>query len=221
MPLPDDITTDRTLVPGPSGTVVGGEAIIDHEARIAALEAVALPPASAIISGLYYGPLTTLSGWNGPLVEKLAVADYLYAVPFLCPQNAAFNQVGVEVTTPVAGGTLRMGIYNVGADGMPSTLRQEFGTVDCTAAGWRSIPITITLPRGLYWIGGARNATIGAHAIDMVAGTTAVLGYVGTAGTTPRSAFFRTLSPGFTSLPAIFGAVTTVARVDAFQMRAA
>ncbi len=220
MPLPDDIITDRTLVPGPSGTVVGGEATTSNTNRIAALEAVALPPVAAIISGRYYGPLTTLSGWVGPLISMIAVPNYLYASPFLCPQTVAFDQVGVEVTTAAEGGTIRLGIYNVGADGLPSSLRQEFGIVDCAATGWRSLPVTITLPRGLYWLAGARNATLGTKAIESRAGMTATLGYIGTDGTTARAGCSRTLASGFTSLPATFGTVTTNSQIPAFQIRA-
>lgn len=225
-----DITPDifRSIVsrPGLPGESADAIRMTSIEGRISDVEDLALPPTSAIVAGLYYGPLTTLSGWVGPLTEQLAIANYLYAVPFLCPQTAIFDQVGIEVTTPVAGGTIRLGLYSVNSAGMPDALAYDWGTVDASVAGWRSIPIGGAfglegiIPRGLYWLAGARNATIGTRAITSRAGMTATLGYVGTDGTTPRSALYRTLAAGFTALPTTFGPVTTVFSIPAFQLRA-
>lgn len=218
----DTVTGDLYELDGPVSPTGGSSAIAALSARIDVLEATVLPPSSAIASSLYYGPLSTLDGWAGPLIEQLAVADYLYAVPFDCPATVAFNQVGVEVSTAVAGGTMRMGLYASGADGMPAALAYEWGTVDCSVTNWRSIPITTTIARGNYWLAGARNATIGIKAIPVTAGMTAKMGYFGTDGTSPRSSVFRTLTPGFTTLPATFGAATTTSvKIAAFQLRAA
>jgi len=222
-PFGGDVYKSTAIRRGLDGNSADAARMAGIEGRLAALEAVSLPPQAAIVSGLYYGPLTTLDGWVGPLIEQSGNADFLYAVPFLCPQTVTFNQVGVEVTTAVVGGTIRMGLYGVGADGMPASLVQDWGTVDASAIGWRSIPITAAVPRGLYWLAGVRNATIGFKAIAARAGMTATLGYVGTGGTTPRSALYQTaaLTAGFTSLPATFGPVTTSFNVPAFQVRAA
>lgn len=217
-----EIAQSRIMVPGPSGTVVGGGAITDLQTRVNALEAIASPPSQAILSNRYYGPLSTLSGYPAP-VSTAITANRLYAVPFYVPQDAAFNVVALTVTTAVAGATVRMGIYGLNASGLAESLIAEFGTIDATVAGFRSLPVTITLARGLYWLAGAVNvAGVSIDLVTAVAGTTALLGHSTTSGSNPRASFHRSndLASGFTSLPATFGVLITDPVIPVFWMRA-
>lgn len=217
--IPDDIIRDRVLTRGPAGPVVGGEAITDILTRLAALEGLAIPVTRGIVSGYYYGPLTTLSGYTDSGIY--VVANALVASPFVNPATATFNQIGVEVVSAAGtGGTIRLGIYGIGADGLPANLITELGTVDTTATGYRPSPaISLTLPRGLYWIAGAANQLVSIKHVNGT-GMTAVLGQAGTTGHQPTSAVSRTLTSGFSSLPATFGAPSASIWVPAFQLRA-
>lgn len=216
-----DILRSRIAVPGPNGHTVTAPDWSDVLNRLDELERRTLPPQQAILSGRYYGALSTLSGW-APLTSEVLFANRLYGSVFYCPQDAAFNQVGVEVTVAAVGATILFGVYTVEPDGTPDTLVSTFAPVDVTAIGYRSQPITLTLPRGLYWICGASTAGIRANQTVAGPGMTATLGHSGTTGTGPRAGLWRSadLAPGFTTLPASFGAVTTSALTPAFWLRA-
>ncbi len=222
MPNPEtDIVQSRIGVPGPNGGTVTAGDFSGVLNRLAALEAIALPPQTAIVSGLYYGPLSIITGW-GSLVATQMVANRLYGVPVAIAQNAAFNQIGVEVTTAATGATIQVGLYTIGADGLPTQLVQALGTIDASATGWRPVTIAITIARGNYWIGFASNATININAPLTVAGMPALLGQASTSGTSPRSALYQTalLTAGFGSLPTTFGPITTWPYVYAVWIRA-
>lgn len=216
-----EIIQDRIAVPGPNGSNIAAGDYTDILNRLAELERRTLPPQQAILSGRYYGALSTLSGW-APLTSEAMFANRIYGSAFYCPQDAAFNQVGLEVTLAAANAAMRFGVYTVEPDGTPDTLVATFDPVDVTAIGYRSRPITLTLPRGLYWICGASTQSISANQTVAGPGMTATLGHSGTSGTTPRAGLWRStdLAPGFTTLPATFGAVTTSALTPAFWLRA-
>jgi len=209
-------------VPGLAGTGLTQGQLSDILNRIAELEAIALPPSQAILSGRWYGPLTALSGWPA-LTSRALTANVLRAGPLYIPQDAAFDTVGVEVSVAAAGATIRFGLYAAGTNGLPTNLIAEFGVVDASATGFRSIPITRTIPRGFYRLAGAPNTELSVMGTVNQAGVTAVLGHSGTNGENGRSAITRTtaLASGFTDLPTTFGSVTTTFVIPAYWIRAA
>jgi len=187
---------------------------------IAELKAIAMPPGRAIVNGLYYGPMTTIDGFGG-LNDQTMGADTLVCSPFVVYQNASFNELSLEITTAVADSSIRIGLYNVGADGLPTTLWAELGVIDTTATGFRGIAISRVIPRGTYWIGGACNkAGVYARALTITPGMTAFMGHYSRDASSPMAGIYKALSAGFTSLPANFGAIGLTYQVFAYQMRA-
>jgi hypothetical protein len=220
MPLPNDIITDRTLVPGPSGTVVGGEVTTSNTNRITALEALVSPVTKGIIPARYYGPLETLSGWSAP-VPWTMTANTLYAGPFQWAINAVIVGARVTITTAQTGG-IHLGIYSFGLTGRPLQLVLDLGVLDASVTGDRNTPsVNVTLPRGSYWIAGAANVTgIAMNSILAGFGVTSTLGHANTDGTAPRSACFRlaALTSGFTTLPTTFSTISTTGIIPAFWL---
>lgn len=220
MPLPDDIITDRTLVPGPSGTVVGGETITSNTTRITALEALPVP-LKGIITGRHYGPLDSLSGWP-PLTNFNVGANFLNASAFLWPANAVIVGAKIAVVTPQPTATIRLAIYSFGANGLPDAKVLDLGVADLSVAGDRvTVPVNATLARGTYYLAGAVNvASVVLQATVSGPGVTSVLGHLDTTGTTPRSSVIRgtNLTSGFTGLPNPFGAASTGAIIPAFWL---
>ncbi len=217
-----EIIRDRIMVPGPAGTVVAGDSIVDLQNRVAALEANVNPVRSSIVSGYYYGPLEMLSGYAAPFPVG-ASANTMDAGLFRWPANANFQRVEVEVVTAVAGGTIRLGVYNIGPDGFPTTKVLDLGTIDASVVGSRPGSISGTLARGQYWIAGAANvAGIWIRFIDSLTGVSSTLGHVDTSGTKPRGGCYRAtpLASGFTTLPATFGSIATTAYIPAFWIKA-
>lgn len=216
-----DIIRSRIAVPGPNGSNIAASDYTDILNRLAELER-RVEPLGAIAQGRYYGPRSTLSG-GAEAMRRLVYANKLVAAPVVVPQDAAFDVVGVQVATAAAaGGTMRMGIYDSGPDGLPSTLVVDLGTVDTTATGFRSRPITRTLGRGLYWIAGASNQNMDLNAYSGV-DLTAIAGHMLTDGTFPTAVVQRStdLATGFAALPATFGAMITSIGVPLYWLRAA
>lgn len=207
---------------GLAGTGVSAGQLSDILNRLTALEAIAVPPSQIILAGRRYGPLTTISG-NPPATPVEMVANRLYAVPFHCPQDASFDEVGFTVSTAVAGAAVRAGIYASGPAGIPDALVADLGAVDASAVGFRPRTISQTLPRGRYWLAGASNV-VGLFIETVVAttGTTAILGHPSTSGNFPRSSLFRAaeLAAGFTTLPTTFGGMTTHSNIQVFWLKA-
>ncbi len=222
MPNPEtDIVQSRIAVPGPNGGTVTAGDFSGVLARLDALEALVNPPSEALLAGRYFGPLSRLSGYETPTALTLN-ANRLYATVLYVAQPATFNQAGIEVTTAIAGATIRLGVYQANTNGTPNALVADLGTIDASTTGFRPTPaISLTLARGLYWLSGAPSAAVAVKALNSLTGTTAVIGHDGTSGTQPRSAFFRStlLTSGFTSLPDPFGGVTTTYWIPVFWVR--
>lgn len=206
--------------PGPPGESADSAQMTSIANRLTALEARAVRP---VVPDLYYGPLTTLSGWS--LGTFTMIQNVLYAVPFTCPVDASFDTFGVRVTTAVASSTIRMGVYAAGSDGYPSTLVQDMGTVDSSATGFRSFnPITLDLDAGAYWIAGAcSHAGVAVANIALAEGLTAYLGIAAPTSPVPVVSLERSsaLSGGFSALPAPFGTATSTLGCPAFMLQAA
>lgn len=214
MPNPEtDITQSRIAVPGVSGGTTPGD-FADVLNRLTALEGKTRAQAP-IASGYYYGPETTLD--RGTTYPIGLTANTLVASPFLNPIAATFNQVRINVTTAAAsGGTIRMGVYSAGVDGLPSTLIQDLGTIDVTATGFRpSPPISLTLPAGLCWIAGAPNNSVSVQQFDTA---TPIIG-IGSGGAYVSSVQ-ASLTTGFSALPTTFPAPGASIFVPLFQLRA-
>ncbi|WNT44598.1 minor tail protein [Arthrobacter phage Tillums] len=95
-------------------------------------------------TGSYYTP-------RGARSAFATTADRLTIVPFLVPKNQQFVRIGTEVTVAAASSTVRLGIYNIGTNGLPTSLVLDAGTIDASTTGAKEITIdTGVLPAGLY-----------------------------------------------------------------------
>jgi hypothetical protein len=82
-----------------------------------------------------------------------ASADALRSVPFYLPKPATVSEIGIKVTTAVAG-AIRIGIYADKGEPVlyPYKLLLDAGTVNTGTTGMKSIAIKKDLPRGLVWL---------------------------------------------------------------------
>jgi hypothetical protein len=94
-------------------------------------------------TGSYYTP-------RGARSAFAATADRLTVVPFHVPKNQQFIRIGAEVTVAAAASSIRLGIYNIGSNGLPTTLVLDAGTIDSSTTGAKELTIDVTLPGGLY-----------------------------------------------------------------------
>lgn len=82
---------------------------------------------------------------------QIGVINYIYYTPFIVPVTTSFKAIGVYITTGQASTTARLGVYNADANGVPTTLVFDAGTVSTvTSASAPSITISQTLNPGNY-----------------------------------------------------------------------
>ena len=180
------------------------------DARLDLLEELVFPPLGVVVAGGRYGPMTTLSGAHPDgNYSRFMTLNRLYAAPFICPVDATFDQLGLQIATAgAAGATVRMGIYAASeTDGLPTSLILDAGTVDATVTGFRFAAISQVLGRGLYWLAAASNDGDVQVLANQSPGLTAFAGHLYSDGTGPLTILNRVtdLDSGFTSLPATFG----------------
>ncbi len=86
----------------------------------------------------------------------VTVAGTLVVGAFPVDVGATFDQVSIEVTATGVGSTFRAGIYADTGTGLPGNLFAELANLDtASATGVIVAAITLTLPPGMYWLGGA------------------------------------------------------------------
>lgn len=148
-------------------------------------------------TGTYYSP-------RGARSAFAAVQDRLNIVPMLVPKDQRFVRIGAEVTTLAAASTVRLGIYNIGPTGLPTTLVLDAGTIDASTTGAKELTIDVTLPAGLYGL--AAVAQGGAPSVRTLTGGGALeVGSGSIASSTlsnPNTGFYSTGVSG--ALPANF-----------------
>ena len=199
--------------------------VADLDTRLDVLEDLVFPPLGVIAAGAYYGPMSTLAGAAAAEnYNRYMTVNRLYCAPFICPVDASFDQIGLQVAVAgAAGATVRMGIYASDAAGLPGDLILDAGTVDAATTGFRFAPISQVLGRGLYWLAGASDDGDVRVLANDAAGLAAFGGHITTDGTMPITILNRTtdLSSGFTALPDPFGGLTANVGVPFFWLRAA
>jgi len=78
-------------------------------------------------------------------------ADRMYAVPVYIPDACTITKIGIEQIIGVVG-NCRLGIYNIGSNAMPSTLRLDAGVVTTDAAAEKEIAIFHSMTQGWYFL---------------------------------------------------------------------
>jgi hypothetical protein len=179
------------------------------------LEQTNVPAVTRFGSASRYYPSLAGGGLSaGNVSRSLMIA----APPIHVSMRATINTIICECTTGVASVVARLGLYRIGADGLPSSLVIDAGTVSLATTGLKSLTFTaITLEPGLYFpvmqcTGGAADP-----GVRMMATNDAVLmSQYGAPVATPFSAPEDWLYvPNAVALPGTFGAPTRL-RVGIF-----
>jgi hypothetical protein len=111
------------------------------------------------------------NAWNNTAFTVQAqAAGRAVLSPFLSSHDVTIDQVGVSVSTAVAGALFKVVIYAADADGRPTTVLAESGTLDAASAVTRTIALgsSVTLTRGtLYWIGIRSSSTAALRCLNV------------------------------------------------------
>lgn len=103
------------------------------------------------VAGVIIGPATS----GAALGTVAQVANRNTIAPFVAAFDLTIDQVGISVSTGVAGSTAKVVIYNADADGRPTTVVAESGTIDCATSSttlFTALNVSFVAGR-IYWIG--------------------------------------------------------------------
>jgi hypothetical protein len=133
-------------------------------------------------------------------------ANTFYALPFYVTNKLTATTFSIATGTVATAGTARVGIYNAGTDGKPSTLLVDAGTVSYSASttsypktistlmqpGWYFVGVSIQTGTST-WVGTQNGASQGSGATQVSFSTTGgngVIGYsaTGVTGALPTTA---------------------------------
>jgi hypothetical protein len=107
------------------------------------------------VSGYYY--TTNLGGMGG----NVPTANEMRLVPFYVSETTTFTRISARISTPITGGTFRLGIYSSNSNNIPATRLLDAGTIDGSSTGSKAITISQSLTPGLYWLAGVGQGTSG------------------------------------------------------------
>lgn len=105
----------------------------------------ALPPVAAYQAVPGTGNVSNAT----PTLNELRLA------PWVLSGNSSWDRFYFEIASGVATAVFRCGIYKDTGQLYPGTLVQEFAAYDVSVTGKKTNTISLTLPAGVYWVGGA------------------------------------------------------------------
>lgn len=118
-------------------------------ARVAGPPAVVLP---VPLAGSYF----YVNSPNATSTSAALTVGQLRMTPWVVPQALRLDRLGAEVTAAGdVGSRFRVGIYADNGTGHPGALVIDAGQIAGDAVGLQFATIDVTLPAGLYWVGGA------------------------------------------------------------------
>ncbi len=194
--LPSGAVLAAVYVPA-ADTAIQSNQIVDK--RVLLVAGRRLPP-----MGYYPGRIYGAAIAGGTSSMSVAL-NTLYAVPFLCEERRTFDRIGIRVAGTAAGNA-RLGIYNSGADGLPSSLLLDSGQL---ATSTINTDVTATISQELqaqtlYWLAAVFSSTptVGADNVYEAAG----LGAADFGASNRSTVLTRTFT--FAALPNPFGTPT-------------
>jgi hypothetical protein len=159
------------------GTPLSAAALEDMETRLAAYAdslRSGMPRPYAYKVGRYYHP-PVVPGTQSTQAFGLGTAS-VYPT-FYTPGGITYDQIYAEVTgAATAGGRLRLGAWNVGSDGVPTTVALDAGSVDSTTVAVKTQTISWTPAAGVYALGAVcqvANCTVRVMRQPLLIGTVA------------------------------------------------
>ncbi len=90
---------------------------------------------------------------TGAVGSNLAITlNRVYYVYFELEVATTFDRMGVDVPVAAAAtGVARLGLHNLGSDGLPGTVAYDFGTTLIDSTGGKFVTINQAVAAGAYW----------------------------------------------------------------------
>lgn len=105
-------------------------------------------------SGLVYATGYYYTYANTTNTTLTFTKDLMYLIPFYVPSTTTFTRIAVSLTGTAGstGSVIRLGIYDSDSNNFPNNLVVDGGTVATTTTGSKSVTISQSLSKGLYWL---------------------------------------------------------------------
>lgn len=150
------------------------------------------------------GSWHTLPPYGAPDTVSIP-ADRLYALPFWPGSRCACIGTAVNVTTPVVGASLRIGLYS-SANGLPVILLSEYGTLAAAGLGIQILAgFETPMEPALYFLGIVRQGGIPALGLSARDTWDPIISELAPVLTGSLNTYYRDGVGGV--LPAMFGPV--------------
>jgi len=118
--------------------------------------------------GVQFGFINVGAGTWIPFLESGAdsavahggITGRIYFAPFVPRYTVTLDLLGFECSSSVAGSSARVGIYETGADGKPSSLVDQTAELATTSTGFKSGAVSASLTAGVnYWVAFSKSDT--------------------------------------------------------------
>jgi hypothetical protein len=191
----DDLVSDLNLKA--ETTVV--DALV--EAAVIAMQALLYPK---LVSARWYTTQSLQWGNFQAAQTRLAVVDQLEIDYFRIARTENFTAIGVNCTTFAGAGNVRLGIYEIGALGKPTTVIRDTGDLAVAGTGGVQDTTNFTLEPGIYGMAFRSDVanTFDAHATN---DTAMVLGASSITATPARFYFLASSTGALPESPAVSG----------------
>lgn len=166
-------------------------------------------PSLVVAANRYFTANTT----PGTTTTTLAgVADRMNIYPFIPKFDFTANQLGINVTTLIAGALCKIVVYDSDVNGRPDQRITETGTLDCSTTGAKTATVSIAFKKGKqYWLGVRSSSTATISAFQPYTSPNLDMTSI---ATTQTKTLQRTLAFA-TAAPASWGYVATEAATTA------
>lgn len=131
---------------------VGAAEIINGSVGLAELAAgLTLPFLAPGLISTYWLPTSGLPDFGSS--TELVVANTLYGAPIFIPKATTITGAAIQrIAGSSAAATARIGLYNAGSNGLPTTLHTDFGTLNVSTAGVKQAAVaSVPVAAGWYW----------------------------------------------------------------------
>lgn len=138
---------------------------------------------------------------------QLLITGTIYAQKLKIPRGLAITKIFAEIATGGAAGKLiRLGLYTVGADGLPDALLADTGSLAADVTGEIGASSSLVLPYDEVWTAALSDGapTLRAYVTDR---SPQFMGWSSATATTRETALTKTQAYG--ALPATFGTPTS------------
>lgn len=154
--------------------------------------------------------------WSNLSATQILTADRLYASPILVSRDIRIDRLAVHPSTE-AGQNVRIGIYNLGTNLYPGTLKKDVGALALSGTSPQAVAISpaLVLSKGIYFIAAVSDGTPTLRAMRDEALVFA-LGYSSTDFALSNGVWMVTFS--YAALPDPFTAGGTLTNLYAFTI---